>query len=43
MDGSFGKGIDYMNGKILIGLRSGKIFEINEGSGDQKLLLNAQM
>ena len=34
LDGSFAKGIDYMNGKILVGLRSGRIYEINETSGD---------
>lgn len=41
LQGSFAKGIDYLNGKILVGLRSGKIFEIGEASGDQKLLLNS--
>jgi glycine cleavage system H lipoate-binding protein len=28
-----------MNGKILIGLRNGSIFEINENSEDKKMLL----
>lgn len=34
LEGSFGKSLDYLNGKILVGLRTGKIFEIDEGSSD---------
>lgn len=41
MEGSFAKGIDYLNGKILVGLRNGRIYEINESSNEQKLLLNS--
>jgi len=30
------RGIDYMNGKILVGLRSGSIYEINEATEEKK-------
>ena len=36
---SSARGIDYMNGKILVGLRSGSIYEINEATEDKKLLM----
>jgi hypothetical protein len=36
---SYPKGIDYLNGKILVGLRNGSIFEINEATEDKKQLL----
>jgi WD40 repeat protein len=36
---SYPKAIDYLNGKILVGLRNGSIFEINETSEEKKLLL----
>jgi len=38
-DSSYPRAIDYMNGKILIGLRNGSIFEINEASEERKQLL----
>lgn len=33
------RGIDYYNGKILVGLRSGSIFEINEQTEEQRLIM----
>ena len=36
---SYPRGIDYLNGKILVGLRSGSIFEVNEASEDKKLIM----
>ena len=36
---SYPRSLDYMNGKILIGLRNGSIFELNEDTEDKKLLL----
>lgn len=39
LESSYPKAIDYMNGKILIGLRNGSIFEIIEGTEEKKLLL----
>lgn len=36
---SFPRGIDYMNGKILVGLRSGSIFEITESDENKKLIM----
>lgn len=39
LDSSYPKSIDYFNGKILIGLRNGSIIEINESTGEKKLLL----
>lgn len=33
------KSLDYYNGKILVGLRNGSIYEIDEASGEKKLLL----
>lgn len=39
LESSYPKAIDYMNGKILLGLRNGSIFEVNESSEEKKLLL----
>lgn len=39
LDGSYAKSIDYFNGKILVGLRNGSIYEIIESTGEKKLLL----
>lgn len=39
IEGSHPKSIDYFNGKILVGLRNGSIWELNESSGEKKLLL----
>ena len=39
LEGSHPKSLDYLNGKILVGLRNGSIFEIDEESGEKKLLL----
>jgi hypothetical protein len=39
LEGSHAKSLDYFNGKILVGLRNGSIWEINEASGEKKLLL----
>lgn len=39
MGESSARGIDYLNGKILVGLRSGSIFEISESSEEKKLLM----
>ena len=36
---SSARGIDYFNGKILVGLRSGSIYEINETSEEKKLVM----
>lgn len=36
---SSARGIDYYNGKLLVGLRNGSVFEINEGSEDKKLIM----
>jgi WD40 repeat protein len=36
---SYPKSLDYYNGKILVGFRNGSIYEINEESGEKKLLL----
>ena len=33
---SFAKGIDYFNGKILVGLRNGSIFEVNPATEEKK-------
>ena len=38
-DSSFPRAIDYFNGKILIGLRNGSIYEVDEASGDKKHLM----
>ena len=35
------RGIDYFNGKILVGLRNGNMYEINETNPDSKKLLMA--
>jgi WD40 repeat protein len=39
LEGSHAKSIDYFNGKILVGLRNGSIYEINESTEEKKLLL----
>lgn len=39
LESSYPKAIDYFNGKILVGLRNGNMFEINESTEEQKLLL----
>ena len=39
LDESSARGLDYFNGKILVGLRSGTIYEINESSLDKKQLM----
>lgn len=39
--GSYPKSIDYLNGKILIGLRNGSIVEINEETEEKKHLLSS--
>lgn len=36
---SSARGLDYMNGRILVGLRSGSIFEINESTEEKKLIM----
>jgi hypothetical protein len=36
---SSARGIDYLNGKILVGLRNGNIFEVNEGNENKKLVM----
>lgn len=38
-DSSYPKAIDYLNGKILVGLRNGSIYEINEETNDKKQLM----
>lgn len=38
-ESSFPRAIDYFNGKILVGLRNGSIFEINEATEDKKLIM----
>jgi WD40 repeat protein len=38
-DSSYPKAIDYMNGKILVGLRNGSIFEINEETNNKKQIM----
>lgn len=35
---SSARGIDYFNGKILVGLRNGSIYEVNEATEDKKLI-----
>jgi len=37
--GSFTKAIDYFNGNILVGMRNGSIYEINEETEEKKLLM----
>lgn len=32
LEGSYPKSIDYFNGNILVGLRNGSIYEINEST-----------
>lgn len=39
LDSSYPKSIDYFNGKILVGLRNGSIYEINENTEEKKLLM----
>lgn len=39
LDASYPKSLDYLNGKILVGLRNGSILEINEQTLEKKLLL----
>jgi WD40 repeat protein len=39
LDGSYPKAIDYFNGKVLLGLRNGNIYEVNESTEDKKLLM----
>jgi len=36
---SYPRSLDYFNGKILAGLRSGSIFEVNEDTEERRLLL----
>jgi len=36
---SYARGLDYMNGKILVGLRNGFIIEVNEASEEKRILL----
>jgi len=38
-EGSFPKAIDYMGGKILVGMRNGSIFEIDEASQEKRHIL----
>ena len=38
-EGGYPRAIDYMNGKILMGLRNGSIYEINEATEEKKLLM----
>ena len=38
LEGSFPKAIDYLNEKILVGLRNGKILELTEGGAKKELL-----
>ena len=33
------RGIDYFNGKLLVGLRNGSMFEVNESNEQKKLLM----
>jgi hypothetical protein len=37
--GTYPKSLDYLNGKILVGLRNGNIYEINEETEEKRLLL----
>jgi hypothetical protein len=39
LDVSYPKSLDYFNGKILVGLRNGSIWEINESTEEKKQLL----
>lgn len=39
LEGSYAKSIDYLNGKILVGLRNGQIWEYSESSDEKKLLM----
>lgn len=41
IDGSFPKGLDYFNGKILAGLRNGNIIEIDEATEEKKIVLSS--
>jgi microtubule-associated protein-like 6 len=38
---SYARGLDYMNGRILIGLRNGFIFEANEQNDDRRMLMGS--
>lgn len=38
-DSSFPRALDYYNGKILVGLRNGSIYEINEATEEKKHIL----
>lgn len=39
MEGSYPRSIDYLNGKILIGLRNGNIVEVDETREDKKHIM----
>lgn len=36
---SYPKGLDYLNGKVLVGLRNGSIFEVNEATEERRRLM----
>jgi hypothetical protein len=38
-DKSYPRSLDYFNGKILVGLRNGSIYEVNESTEEKKHLL----
>lgn len=38
-DSSYPRALDYFNGKILVGLRNGSIYEINESTEEKKHVL----
>lgn len=39
LEASFPRALDYLNGNILVGLRNGSIYEINEETEEQNLLM----
>ena len=39
LESSYPKALDYFNGKILVGLRSGSIYEFNESTEEKKHLM----
>jgi WD40 repeat protein len=39
LEESYTKAIDYFNGNILVGLRNGTIYEINESTGEKRQLM----
>jgi WD40 repeat protein len=41
LEESYTKAIDYFNGNILVGLRNGTIYEINESTGEKRHLMSS--